>query len=180
MWAACIAWITLVGSSFAFPWNEAVQEAVQNNDYQTFQEVAPERLLEKVDSEEAFGDFAAKRLAMASLKETHQAAILEAVQANDFEAFQSAHETMKAAKEAVHGHADRWKGWHWEPTEEQQAHMEAKQLEHFNELVSYYSENGELPENTWHRHGKRWKKWDCEWKWFHGNQAWFGYGWNMQ
>ncbi|USN55838.1 MAG: hypothetical protein H6765_04630 [Candidatus Peribacteria bacterium] len=84
---------------------------------------------------------------MEALRETNQAAVLAAVQANDFAAFQQAHEDMKTQMDALRPD-DAPQGNRPEPTVEQQADFEAKQQEHFDELVSYYQENGELPERA--------------------------------
>lgn len=158
MWAIFVAGIAVaaVGWSYAFMgmWNADVKAAVDVGDYSAFVAAAPQRLLEKVDSPESFQEFAARSQEMEALRETNQAAVLAAVQANDFAAFQQAHEDMKTQMDALRPD-DAPQGNRPEPTVEQQADFEAKQQEHFDELVSYYQENGELPERAeWPGFGK--------------------------
>lgn len=143
--------------------NEDVKTAIVANDYASFVESAPEKLLEKVNSEEAFGEFVAHHEAKDKIQADAEAQVLGAVQSNDFTAFQKVQTDTKAKMKEFHdslelvegkeGHSQRVRP---EPTAEQTAKMEEKQLERFEEIVSYYEENGTLPEKAMKRgHGKK-------------------------
>jgi hypothetical protein len=104
-------------------------------------------MLKKIDSEETFTAFATKKQEMKVAHEEMQSNVLAAVKANDLEAFQATHDEMKSKMKKSHttkGNGEEKA--HPEPTSEQLAEMKVKQAEHFTELVTYYNENGELPE----------------------------------
>lgn len=146
---AFVAGIAIMGGSFAFMDNAELDSAVKTNDYAAFVEAAPAHLLKKVDSEEAFNEFAAQKGEMDALHEEMQADVLAAVEANDYEAFQKATEAMKTKMEEMHAD-DEDNGFAMqgrpELTAEQEAEFGTRQQEMFDKMVSYYEENGELPE----------------------------------
>lgn len=148
---AFVAGIAIMGGSFAFMDNAELDSAVKTNDYAAFVEAAPAHLLKKVDSEEAFGEFAAQKGEMDALHEEMQADVLAAVEANDYEAFQKAAEAMKTKMDEMHADdEDSGFGMHMkgrpELTAEQEAEFGTRQQEMFDKMVTYYEENGELPE----------------------------------
>jgi electron transfer flavoprotein alpha subunit len=120
---------------------DAVKNAIESNDYDAFQSVAGEKMLEKIDSQEAFEQMTARHAAMAA----HKTAIEATVQANDYDAFVSAMETHKAAMEANRPDDA--------PVREAKEIDEEKLQERFEKMVEYYQENGELPHMNHKRHG---------------------------
>lgn len=128
--------------------NEEVKTAIESNDYNAFVESAPSKLTQRIDSQEAFAQFAQQHQEQQALHDAMQSQTLEAVQNNDFTAFQKTHTEMKAKMKELHdalqlaeADEDHLQRVRPEPTPEQLASMEAKQLEHFNEIVTYYNEN---------------------------------------
>lgn len=183
MWVAFVAWMTVIGGSYAYMWNgvtnEEVKTAIIANDYASFVESAPSKMLQRIDSEEKFTQFAQLQQEKEALQQNAQEQILVAVQAKDFTAFQKVQTDTKAkmkelhdAVELVEWDEERAERTRPEPTEEQIAKMEEKQLEHFNEIVAYYEENGTLPEMK----SKRWRgKWMRKWKrggWCDSDHTW--------
>jgi BMFP domain-containing protein YqiC len=128
--------------------NEEVKTAIVANDYASFVESAPEKLLERIHSEEAFDEFVAYREAKDQIQADAESQVLDAVQSNDFAAFQKVQTDTKAKMKELHdslelveskeGDSERVRP---EPTAEQTAKMEEKQQERFEEIVSYYEEN---------------------------------------
>jgi len=164
MGAAFVAGVTAVSSTFAFMGNEEVQNAITANDYTAFVEVAGDRVLKKIDSEEAFAEFATKHQEMQAAREEMQVGVLAAVKANDLQAFQAIHDEKKSKMEAAHDEKDNGEGRvRPEPTAEQLAEMKVKQAEHFTELITYYNENWELPE-----------QWMSKWFGARGHGKWHG------
>ncbi|USN56479.1 MAG: hypothetical protein H6766_05555 [Candidatus Peribacteria bacterium] len=99
---------------------EAIQTAIANRDYEAFLAAADDRMLERIDSEEAFNELVTREAAQT----TYQSALEAAVVANDYDAY-------IAAEDALH--------------EAMQPSDEDKQAR-FQELVTYYEENGALPQ----------------------------------
>ncbi len=135
--------------------NAELDSAVKTNDYAAFVESAPEQLLNKVDSEEAFNEFAAQKAEMDVLHRETQANILAAVQTNNYDAFQKVTEAMKAKMDELHADDDNGFGMKGRPelTAEQEAEFGTRQQEMFDKMVTYYEENGELPEQKMWGHG---------------------------
>jgi len=152
--------------------NQDVKDAFSAGDYSSFVENASDRLLEKIDSEESFKTMAELYQKKQTVKETMQADLLEAVKNNDLAAFKQvrtdAKTSMESLRETFHGNdKDGEAKERPEPTAEQLAEKEVKQTEKFQELVTYYQENGTLPERSmkrwfgkkgmkgfWKRHGE--------------------------
>ena len=162
VWTAFVLGMAVMGSSFAQNHTdtntakEAVKNAILSQDYDLFVASASERMLEKIDSQSAFDELVAHKQAMEALKTQTQSQVLTAVQNNDFVAFQSIKEEMKAKKQELHDARDadntRSERVRPEPTAEQLAERAVKQQERFDAMVEYYNTNGELPELT--RKGK--------------------------
>ncbi len=137
-------WATYASQWWIFGGWEEVRAAVEANDYS----LVPTELQEKI-TQEKFDSMITKKAA----KDAHRAVVEAAVQANDFNAFQTAVETHKAEKEAnrPEGKEGCSKGHNWsELTQEEKTE---KLQEKFTKLTEYYAENGELPER------KKWKRW---------------------
>lgn len=144
---AFIAGIAVVGGSFAFMGNGEVKDAIEANDYAAFVESAPEMMLERIDSEEAFNEFTERKTQMEAAHEAMKIATTNAVANNDFVAFEAAHEAMQAQLEALRPDDVEARQRRAERTDEEQQ-------THFDELVEYYEANGELPERQMKK-GKR-------------------------
>jgi hypothetical protein len=142
MGAMFVAGVAVVGSSFAFMGNQEVKEAIEAQDYATFLEVAPDKILERVTSEADFEALIERKQQMQTLRTDKKAQVEIAVQENDLEVFVAAVEDFHAAKQALRQSDadDVAKKLKTPPTTEQ---LE----ERFNNLVDYYNENGELPEH---------------------------------
>ncbi len=165
VWTAFVLGMAVMGSSFAQNHTdtntnndkEAVKNAILSQDYDLFVASASERMLDRVDSQLAFDELVAHKQAMEALKTQTQSQVLTAVQNNDFAAFQSIKEEMKAKKKELRDARDtdstRPERVRPELTAEQLAAKAEKQLERFDAMVEYYNTNGELPELT--RKGKR-------------------------
>gem|GEM_PF-3743258 len=109
---------------------EAVKAAVEANDYSALTAEQQEKI-----SQERFDEMVTRHDAMS----VHKSAIEEAVKNNDYGAFVSAQEERKASMEANRPEDAPEKAEREEKTEEEKK-------AHFDEMVAYYSENGELPE----------------------------------
>jgi len=106
---------------------EAVHAAVDANDYSQLSTEAQEKI-----SQERFAEMVAKKSSM----DAHRSAIESAVSSNDFNAFKAEIESHKADRPEKEDGEDRPE--REQPTEEE---LQTK----FNEMVTYYNENGELP-----------------------------------
>ena len=156
-----VAGMAVVSSSFAFRWNEEVSTAIETNDYAAFVEVAPAKLLEKVTSETDFLAFVSEKEEKKAAHEAMKSELEKAVVSNDFEAFLAIKEGAKAQKAASRPDDDPERP---ELSEEDLAKKELKMQEKFEKLVTYYNENGELPERSM----KKWKRGghgDCNSAW---------------
>lgn len=125
---------------------KAVQTAIEQADYNAFLQVADEKILDRVDSQEDFDELVTRHQA----RTAHREALETAVKNNDFAAFDAAIESHKATMEAIDDDDDRH---HNRPelTDEQKQ-------EKFQKLVEYYTENGELPPHLEKRMGKTFGK----------------------
>ncbi len=164
LWVALIWWVVAIttASTFAFwgQWenwerwidHEEISIAVEANDYSLLSAEAQE----KIDAEK-FAEIVEKTVQ----KTVRKAQMEAAVAAGDYETFSSLKETFKAEKETMKEAkiAERLAT----ATDEEKVEIEARiarkserksqkeekteeeKIEKFNELVTYYNENGELP-----------------------------------
>jgi hypothetical protein len=109
--------------------SETIKAATEANDYSKLSTTEQTKI-----TKEQF----AQMVTMNKARAAHEAAILAAVKANDFTAFQKAHTDFKAIMDA-NKPVDAPANNKTEPTTEQQKAR-------FDELVSYYKTNGKLPE----------------------------------
>jgi hypothetical protein len=109
--------------------SETIKAAIEANDYSK---------LSATEQTKITKDQFAQMVTMNKARAAHEAAILVAVKANDFTAFQKAHTDFKAIMDA-NKPADAPANNKTEPTTEQQKAR-------FDELVTYYKTNGKLPE----------------------------------
>jgi hypothetical protein len=109
--------------------SETIKAAIEANDYSK---------LSATEQTKITKDQFAQMVTMNKARAAHEAAILAAVKANDFTAFQKAHTDFKAIMDA-NKPADAPANNKTEPTTEQQKAR-------FDELVTYYKTNGKLPE----------------------------------
>ena len=146
---------------------EVIQEALEANDYS----LLPTQVQEKISAE----DFASK-IEKRAEKEAYKAKIESIVAANDFVSFKTTLEAKKAEKLA--NKQERVAEKLASATEEEKAKILERQAkveerisdrgsktedqlqEKFNEMVTYYNENWELPSRKGKRGGKKgWQRW---------------------
>lgn len=123
--------------------HKVVESAIEANDYTAFQTAVAGIEKGKFADKEVSAEQFAQMVEMKKAKTAHQAVVESAVKANDFAAFVTAHEEMKTTMEANRptDMSDR-KDNHPELSDTEQAE---KLQERFDNLVTYYAENGELP-----------------------------------
>lgn len=141
---------------------EAVKSAIEANDYVAFQTAVAGIEKGKFADKEVSAEQFAQMVAMHETKGVHRAVVESAVKANDFAAFVTAHEEMKTTMEANRptDASDR-KGNRPELSDTEQTE---KLQERFDNLVTYYAENGELPTmDNWHGKGKKGRGWHKMW-----------------
>ena len=106
--------------------SDDVKTTIESGDYEAFQSVASDKLLERVESEEDFAELQERY----SERQATKAEIVEAVENDDFDAFKAIIEEKQAQREA--------------DGKEVRELDEEKLREKFDEMVAEYEETGEV------------------------------------